>query len=368
MPLKIIRNDITKMDCDVIVNPTNEMLMPTGGVDYRVHERAGKELMAELKKIGRLSVGETVVTRGYKLPCKCIIHVVSPHFNKKEENEELLRQTYKVALNCAREYNLTRLALPLIGSGENHFPKALALRIAVDEISKFLFENEMSIFLVVYDKESFNVTEGIFSGIDDYISTNYEEPYDPYSDINDEFMCGDIEERHEHIDTICARMVKPKGTGLDRICDIITPIHHDEDNDEIFSIDSIFDFDSSYKRDISDQFRLLDECFQEALFRHIDEKGMDDVVCYKRANIDRKIFSKIKCNKNYKPSKNTAICFAIALELNKQETQHLLSTAGFTLSRSNKFDVIIEYCIEKKIYDIHRINEALFAFDQALLG
>lgn len=350
MPLKIVRNNITKMVCDAIVNPTNSYLLPGGGVDMAIHKAAGGELYNCLCTLGEQQAGAVIVTEGFKLPCKHIIHIVSPIFKSNELDEYNLREAYKSVFAKAKDLNIQSIAVPLIASGENDFPKHLALRIAVDESSKFLFENEMDISLVVYDNASYEVSKTVFPEIEDFISGNIIKPQTDFCREERHrsrggifgFGKGECEKlRYDRIEPdLCDEM----------ICETVAP--------------SSYDFSSI---DIDEMFNFLDDGFQKTLFRYIDKKGIDDVTCYKKANIDRKVFSKIKCQVSYKPSKNTAICFAIALELDMKDTQHLLSTAGYTLSRSNKFDLIIEYFIRREIYDIHKINEALFSFDQSLL-
>ena len=199
--------------------------------------------------------------------------------------------------------------------------------IAINEISKFLLNNEMLVYIVVYDKDSFKISKKLIDDITEYIDECYIEAH--------------YQERSTRLFTYPVDDYRP--------CASASP-------------------QSSVMRDLSDVIVSIDESFSEMLLRKIDEKGMTDSQCYKKANIERKLFSKIRSNPHYKPSKTTAIAFAIALELSLDETRDLLLKAGYALSHSNKFDIIIEFFIKRKEYDIFRINEALFEFDQVLLG
>ena len=331
MPFEIIRNDITKMEVDAIVNAANKTLLGGGGVDGAIHRAAGPKLLLECATLGGCKTGEAKITKGYKLPARFVIHTVGPVWYGGDKNEEeLLRSCYRNSLALAKSKDCTSVAFPLISAGVYGYPKDKALRVAVDEISSFLLENDMTVYLVIFDKASLVISEKLFASIKEYIDDKYvDEKQDP------------IEERRQRM----AQMPLPKAkeTVLEEFCYAPAPC-------------------------ISDIVFDLDESFSQMLLRKIDEKGMKDSECYKKANIDRKLFSKIRSDINYRPKKTTAIAFAIALELSLEETEDLLKKAGFALSHSNKFDIIIEFFIKEKNYNIHEINEALFAFDQVLLG
>ena len=331
MPLEIIRNDITKMTVDAIVNAANESLLGGGGVDGAIHYAAGPELLSECKTLGGCKTGKAKITGGYNLPAKYVIHTVGPIFKDGKHGEkELLESCYRESLALAKENNCETVAFPLISSGVYGYPKDKTLKVAIDVISDFLLENEMNVYIVIFDKAAYQISEKLFSDIAEYIDDNYVEEHTNY--------------RRES-----GRMNVPimASMALDDMCDCMM-VSKDEALDDALS--------------------KIDESFSEMLLRKIDEKGITDAECYKKANIDRKLFSKIRSNPQYKPSKPTAIAFAISLELSLPETKDMLEKAGFALSHSNKFDIIIEYFITKKNYNIYEINEALFAFDQSLLG
>ena len=338
MPLKIIRNDITKMKTDAIVNAANVNLKMGGGVCGAIFAAAGADrLQAECDKIGRCEVGEAVITSGYKLNAKYIIHTVGPIWEGGGNNEEeLLYNSYKNSLNLALEHDLKSISFPLISSGIYGYPKDQALRVAISAISEFLLENEMEIYLVIYGKESTLLSEKLFSTIEKYIDDNYVEEHK-------------VSERRRGIESY----------------DI-------QEDDALYQLEEFHELMYAPRpkdsRSLDDVINELEDTFSEMLFRLIDEKGMTDVETYKRANIDRRLFSKIRSNTGYNPSKVTAIALAIALELNLDETKDLLGKAGYALSRSNKADIIIEFFIEEGNYNIHEINEALFDFDQIPIG
>ena len=329
MPLKIVRNDITKMAVDAIVNAANSSLLGGGGVDGAIHRAAGRGLLAECRTLGGCKVGQAKITGGYNLPCKHVIHTVGPIYRGGNNGErELLESCYRESLSLALEIGCESVAFPLISSGAYGYPKDKALKVAVDVISSFLLENEMTVYLVIFDRASFSIGEKLFSDISEYIDDNYVEAHVDFT----------LESTRR-----CMAMSIPE---------------------EPISCGGI----AVMGDELGERLKQLDESFSQMLLRKIDESGMTDAECYKRANVDRKLFSKIRSDVHYRPSKPTVIAFAIALELTLDETEEMLRKAGFALSHSNKFDVIIEYFINKKIYNIYEINEALFAFDQSLLG
>lgn len=332
MPLEIVRNDITKMDVDAIVNAANESLLGGGGVDGCIHRAAGPELLAECRTLGGCATGSAKLTKAYDLPCRYVIHAVGPVWNGGEHGEhELLVSCYRKCLELAKEHGCQSLAFPLLSSGIYGYPKDKALRAAVDTIGEFLMENDMTVYIVVFDRAAYQISSRLFSDIAEYIDDCYvQEHFEP-----DRGRLNRMSRFEMPAPPCCDAVLAP-------VC----------------AADSSLD----------DMLDKLDAGFSETLLMLIDRSGRKPSEVYKRANVDRKLFSKIRNDPHYKPSKTTAVAFAVALELDLEETRDLISRAGFALSHSSKFDIIIEYFIRQKNYDVFSINEALFAFDQSLLG
>ena len=326
MPLLFIRNDITKMPVDAIVNAADESLLGGGGVDGCIHRAAGPELLAECRRLGGCRTGEAKLTGAYRLPCRYVIHTVGPVWRGGEHGErEQLVSCYRNSLRLAKEQGSETVAFPLISSGIFGYPKDQALRVAVDTIGAFLLEHDMTVYLVIFDRRAYQISGKLFADIAEYIDDHYVEAHtDPGAE---RLRRGAL--HREMAAPMCAPMAAPA---------------------------------------LDDLLEHLDAGFSETLLRLIDRSRKKDSEVYKKANVDRKLFSKIRNNSNYKPSKPTALAFAIALELDLAETKDLLARAGYALSASSKFDVIVEYFIRQGNYDIFAINEALFAFDQSLLG
>lgn len=335
MPLKIVRNDITKMAVDAIVDPTNCALRGDGGLDAAIHRAAGPGLEAACAALGGCKTGEAKVTEGFDLPCKYIIHTVGPVwrgglFGEKRQ----LTACYQSALALAKAHGCASVAFPLISAATNGYPRAKALRVAVDAIAGFLLENEMEVYIVVFTREEVAVSEKLFHAVEQYID-------DVYAGERFEAPRGKRRQadREEAAAGSFAGMpcLAPSGPTMD-----------------MYTLAEMLD--------------QVDESFGKTVLRKIDEKGMTDVECYKRANIDRRLFNKIKNEPNYRPGKQTALAIAIALRLTLSETKELLMKAGFALSHSNKADIVVEYCIKSGLYDIFQINELLFRFDLSPLG
>lgn len=344
MPIKIVRNDITKIECDAIVNAANSSLLGGGGVDGAIHRAAGKGLLLECMKLGGCKVGQAKLTGAYKLPAKFIIHTVGPKWKGGQNGErELLESCYRESLLLALDNKCESVAFPLISSGVYGYPKDQALKVAVDTITEFLIDHDMLIYIVVFDKLAFQISEKLFTDIATYIDDKYVDTHFIFNRtrpdaLGESTVLAETQILSDEFETCelqapsCPSMAMPKAMSLE---DIVNQI---------------------------------DESFSQMLLRKIDEKGMTDAECYKKANVDRKLFSKIRSDINYRPSKTTALAFAIALELSLEDTKDMLMKAGFALSHSNKFDIIIEYFITHGNYNVFEINEALFAFDQSLLG
>ena len=346
MPLQIIRNDITKIECDAIVNAANSSLLGGGGVDGAIHKAAGKGLLLECMKLGGCKTGDAKITGAYKLPCKYVIHTVGPKWNGGNHGEkELLESCYKKSLRLALDNKCESVAFPLISSGVYGYPKDQALKVAIDMISGFLIEHDMLIYIVIFDRASFSIGEKLLADITSYIDDKY---------VDTHFIYRRTERNTWGESTTLAETQVLGAEESDGCAELFPPVQASMAMSKAASLDDVLG--------------QIDESFSEMLLRKIDEKGMTDAQCYKKANIDRKLFSKIRSDVNYKPSKTTVIAFAIALELPLDETRDLLMKAGFALSHSNKFDIIIEYFIVNQNYNVFEINEALFAFDQNLLG
>lgn len=339
MPFEIVRNDIVNMQVDAIVNTANPRPVIGAGVDRAIHKKAGKKLLQVRKKIGDIDFGEAIITPGFDLVAKYVIHTAGPLWHGGNEREsEILALCYRKSMALAKKYQCQSLAFPLISTGSYGFPKALALQSAIQEISTFLLENEMLIYLVVFENESFVLSEKLFQSVNSYIDENY------ISDkIFDEYGVTDMDQIALDFRRFRQNMVMSSSLNA-------------EDK-------SVFNSDV-----LDDWLQTLDAGFSERLLHLIAQSGKKDVEIYKKANVDRKLFSKIRNNKNYRPSKPTAIAFALALELNLEETKDLIGRAGFALSHSSKFDVIVEYFLVNKNYNIFELNEVLFAFDQPLIG
>ncbi len=326
MPLKIVRNDITTMAVDAIVTSSNERLLAGSGVNGAIHRAAGPKLQDACKKLGGCKTGSAKITRGYNLSAKYVIHTVGPVWHGGEVGEKnLLASCYRECLVLAQKHGCESVAFPLISAGVFGYPKDQAIRVAMDTITGFLAQCEMTVYLVIFDRAAFAISSQLFSDIAAYID-------DRYVDLHRDTYA---------VRRICEGVLEP--TVLQAPC-------------------------ATQPLSLDDALKQLDESFAQMLLRKIDEKGMKDADCYKKANIDRKLFHKIHSVPGYKPSKPTVLAFAIALELNLEQTKEMLQKAGFALSHSNKFDIIVEYFILQGNYNIFEINEALFAFDQSLLG
>ena len=337
MSLQIVRNDITAMQVDAVVNAANETLLGGGGVDGAIHRAAGPKLLHECRTLGGCRIGQAKITRGYRLPAKYVIHTVGPVWQGGGHGErELLISAYRSSLELAVKYHCESVAFPLISSGVYGYPKDQVLRVAVDTIGDFLLQHDLTVYLVIFDRASYTIGGKLFANIAAYIDDRYVEEH---SDL--------LLEQNRRAQFLARSL--PLFESDAAVAPVAAP-------------------SKAVPASLEDALGQIDESFSQMLLRKIDEKGMTDAQCYKKANIDRKLFSKIRSDIYYKPSKPTALAFAVALELPLAEARDLLQKAGFAFSHASKFDIIVEYFIAQENYNIFEINEALFAFDQSLLG
>lgn len=329
MPFDIVRNDITNMQVDAIVNAASRLPRVGAGVDSAIHKKAGPSLLAARKEIGYIRPGTAAITPGFGLGAEYVIHAATPTWIDGAHGEaEALRSAYDMSLALAAERGCDSIAFPLLASGNHGFPKQKALQVAVVAFSEFLMENEMQIYLVVFGKESLRLSEKLVHNVACYIDENYVDAYEQ---------------------TLRPRYQMSRNLEMSDVCMASMPCE-----------------ESSLSLD--EYIKNKDAGFTETLLSLIKKKGLKNATVYKRANISKQHFSKLINDPNAKPSKQTAIALSLALELNLDATRDLIGRAGYALTNSSTFDLIIRYFIEHGQFNVIEINIALYEFDQSLLG
>ena len=343
MPFEIVRNDIVNMHVDAIVNTANPRPVIGLGVDSTIHEKAGPALLAARQEIGDISCGCAAITPAFGLDAKYVIHTVGPVWDGGRCGEEtLLRNCYDNSLKLALAHGCESIAFPLISTGHYGFPKDKALQIAISAFSEFLLEHEMQIYLVVFDRKAFKLSEQLFQGVASYIDQNY-------VDAREQAVYGigagvrRSHSRHRRDIEICESAVLRESLPCAPMA-------------------------AAKAASLEDMLKQADAGFTETLLKLIDQTGKKDSEIYKKALLTKQHFSKIRNNPNYKPTKPTAIALALALELDLEATKDLIGRAGYALTNSSKFDLIIRYFIEQGNFNVVEINIALYEFDQILLG
>ena len=386
MAFQIVRNDITKITADAIVNTANPEPVYMAGTDTAIYMAAGADKLLEARrKIGMIEEGSVAVTPAFDLDAKYIFHTVGPVWQGGDKGEkEVVKNCYVNCLNKALELGVESIAFPLIATGVYGFPKADALQIATSVFSDFLSENDMTITLVVFDNESFALSGKIFAGVNQFIDDHYveaktDEEYGfgnavadyeaPMEDTCEEPAEEPAEEARVRRKEERFRFLNRRMLAREEECRMAPP---PELAAPVAAAGAAMAAPASpkmqAKRSLDDVMKNLSETWSESLLRMITEKGYEDTEVYKRANVDRKLFSKIRSNKDYKPKKTTAVAFALALRLNLDETKDFIARAGYAFSPSSKFDLIIEYFIENEVYDFMTINLALFEHEEPLIG
>lgn len=382
MPFQIIRNDITNMKVDAIVDTANPQPKIGWGVDAGIHKKAGPGLLLERLRIGAIPVGGAAVTRAYDLPAKFVIHTVGPVWQGGGKGEEkLLRSCYEKSLTLAKRKGCQSIAFPLISGGNHGFPKDIAMKAALDAIRDFLLEEDMLVYLVVYSRDAFALSEKLFRDVASYIDDNYTlaknlEQYgvEDKCQLRAAQQSRVLEAQMDYNAGEYAAPVFDEGDALPPAPGSAGPFTMPASSREEKSgplprkkSDSFFSL-TIPPISLEELLEQEDKGFSQRLLELIDATGKKDSQIYSRANVSRQHFSKIRNNPQYKPTKATALAFAIALELDMEQTRDLIGRAGYALTKSSKFDLIIMYFIETGNYNIFDINAALFEFDQSLLG
>ena len=341
MPFTIVRQDITKMQVDAIVNAANTELRMGGGVCGAIFQAAGEEKLQEAcDKIAPIQTGQAAITPGFDLPAKYVIHAAGPvysHWHKRRCREQL-GSAYIASMQLAVENGCESIAFPLISSGIYGYPKDEALEVARQAIEEYLQNHDLVVYLVVFDKSSFLISKALLGKVESYIDQHYVDVHQSRRRV-----LLDVGE------AAFSQAAPPNFSAPVSMAPSMMPM-------------------TAPSQGLDELMRGLDEPFSQALLKLIDAKGKTDVEVYKRANIDRKLFNKIKNVKGYTPKKPTILALAIALELSLPEVEKLLERAGYALSHASKFDVIVEFFIVNKNYNIFQLNEVLFSYDQPLLG
>ena len=419
MPFKIVRNDITKMNTQAIVNTANKYVTVGTGCDSAIYNAAGydKLLAYRKEKIGEVREGEVFITPGFNLNAEYIIHAVSPHYvNGNDYEDEKLRLCYRKSLILAAEHSIESIAFPLISTGGFGYPKEEGLRIAIDEINAFLLNHNMMIYLVVFDDKTTALGGRIYPDLEEYIDRNYvveksKQEYDDFtvddrnlsyssfSNIN-QFHIGAGEKRQgfSSIFKKSSKNASKSSSGRSESFDEAKACKPDSieefdkydeyndfeeiseygisDNEEILadvaeeppaeffgasvavleSAQAYIPFDEKYENKLAERMQHLTDTFSEYLLYLIQDKNMQNADVYKRAIVDKKTFSKIKNNKDYHPQKLTALCLCVGAKLNLDESKDLLARAGYALSPCDKTDIIFSFFIENEIYDMLELD------------
>jgi len=371
MPFEILRNDITNMQVDAIVNTASPRPKIGLGVDNLIHKKAGPMLLAARIAIGSIPMGGAAVTAGYRLPAKYVIHTVTPVWQGGNQGEaEILAGCYRKCMELALKKGCRSIAFPLMSAGNHGFPKPLAMQTALNAISAFLMKEEMMVYLVVFSRDAFHLSEQLFQGISSFIDDQYtqQKNLEAYG-VADKCSLRQAQQQ-EFLREQMRRRQEEAFFAQEECLGAAPPPSPAPARKQPGKTAAIYTMPQSPAPALSleELMRQEDKGFSQALLELIDASGKKDSQIYTRANISRQHFSKIRNNPLYKPTKATALALAIALELDLEQTRELIGRAGFALTKSSKFDLIIMYFIQTGNYNMYDINAALFEFDQTLLG
>lgn len=371
MPFKIVRNDITKMNTQAIVNTANSYPEVGDGCDTAIYRAAGYEELLKYRQeyIGYVQEGNAFITPSFNLAAEYIIHAVSPiYINGERGEEEKLRSCYKKSLALAKENGIQSIAFPLIATGSFGYPKEEGMRIAVDEINAFLFQHEMDIYLVVFDTKSSMLGEKIFPDLEAYIDSNYvrdarEKEYGDryFGSVRKDTPGYDVyyQAAAELDERLLKNARKSKSDKASKMSAPQMPLpvmvqKHEECEEASFlwKEDSIEELSGK----LNERLAHRSDTFSEYLLYLIESKGMKNVDVYKRAIVDKRYFAKLKNNKDFHPEKLKALCLCVGAQLNLDETKDLLARAGYALSPADMTDIIFAFFIEHEHFDVIDID------------
>ena len=368
MPFKIVRKDITKMHTEAIVNTANDQPTVGTGCDHAVYQAAGyEELLAYRREhIGAVKEGDAFITPGFRLPAKYIIHAVSPLFiDGNHGEEELLRSCYRKSLEIAEKNGIRSVAFPLISTGGFGYPKEEGMRIAVDEIHAFLLKSDLQIYLVVFDEKATRMGKSLYPDLETYIDLNYvqEKRQEEYGDAYYAARLAREEASRPDFGRTAVLANKPAWRPSESLSEMM-PAHMsvpEENEAAVFDEEEAAAFDEEeafeeLERKLGERMAHMSDTFPQYLLYLIEEKGMENAEVYKRAIVNKKVFSKIKNNPEYHPQKLTALCLCIGAKLTLDESKDLLARAGYALSPCDKTDIIFSYFIEHGIYDMIELD------------
>ena len=341
MPFRIIRDDITKVKADAIVNPANPEPVIGGGVESAIYEAAGRERLLEARKeLGRLNPGKVGVTEAFNLDAKYIVHVSGLYWKGGNSFEaRCLKECYEKALKAALDKGCKSIAFPLLATGTYGFPKDIGLDVAVSTFTEFLEEYEMDITLVVFGNDAVNVSgklvDEVRSFVDDkYVKEALETEYkedrniERYALPNERFHLLLKEETYDVPDGACTK--------------------------DTFSAKQPGSLETALKN-------IYKESFEKHLQQLINKKGLKNSEVYAAANISKQYFSKL-LKGQVKPSKDKMLALAVGLRLNTDEVVDFLRIAGYALSPISQTDTVVEYFIRKQEYNVLKINIVLFDY------
>lgn len=379
MPLRIVREDITKIKCDAIVNPTNVNLVPGGGIDAAVHVAAGPELFTACQRLGGLEVGQVKMTPAYNLPCKHVFHTVGPWWEGGHKNEkEKLQDCYRNALLLAKSMKLKSIAIPLISSGTHGYPKDQVMDVGIDVIKKFLETSDMKVYFVVFDKKAFSLAEDLEESIRQLIDDRYvEQSYDENLMALDEVVFSKLNKyekrRIESLKETRVRDIRRnykanQTTNRQHPYDLIESVYSCEELEIRFNSDAYPKSEKEIAKWLEQKAKPFQTLMFEYLDKYLDKHKMKESDFYNKLNMERQYWSKIKTGKNgFVPIKGSVIAIGIALGLTRNQMDKLLAKAGYALSDYNKFDRVIMACISLGINDVFKVEQILFANNQKSL-